>query len=136
MDQYSKYTLFKAIKDITKADFINLCDLLKCEFNSYYDTNMYDFKPEEITEGGIICVPFDNINKLYKSIRMKYIKNYPWITEKTIEEWTNNNDVLISKNSNLDIYLYSLKGAPQWSINEVCIMEKCFYMIGLKKLYM
>jgi len=49
MSTYTECYFLKSLKDITKNDIIELCKMLKQEFN-----NEIDFFPEKISEGGII----------------------------------------------------------------------------------
>lgn len=58
-------------KDITKKEFVSLCDNLQIIFNEHYNTTDYSFSPECISEGGIIFNNFNDKDK-YKSMRLFY----------------------------------------------------------------
>jgi len=63
-----------SIKNISKKEFVELCNNLQKEFNDYYDSNDYSFSPECITEGGIVFNNFDEEDK-YKTMRIYYDYN-------------------------------------------------------------
>ena len=76
-----------AIKNISKKEFIELCNDLQNEFNNYYSTNDYSFSPECITEGGIVFNNFNGDINGYKTIRIyftehsKHIKSYHFVSK-------------------------------------------------------
>lgn len=124
-----------AIKNISKKEFVKLCNDLQKEFNDYYVSNDYSFSPECITEGGIV---FNNFNEVYKYKTMRIffsdkdtIKLYGFINENIKDVWINDESVLIDKDKYLGTYLKSFYNAPQWTNNELKIFEKCFNNIGL-----
>ena len=123
------YTL-EAEKDITKNDIINICKLL----NTKYD-NGYTFKPEAITEGGIVY-NFNNGNtKWYKTVRLRVDDTlaggkWYWITDNVMNEWEGNDDVILSKNKKILIFLKSFHGAPVFTVDELKIWEECFNQNG------
>ena len=65
---YTSGIYLTATKSITKGDFVSLCK----DLNNKNEGNGIKFKPEPITEGGIVCVFPDNLpHDEYKSIRMR-----------------------------------------------------------------
>lgn len=129
----------QAVSDVTRQDFVKLCDDLQIKFNDYYKTDKYSFSPECITEGGII---FDNFNSFnnYKTMRVFFTddtntsrtgKLYGWINEKIKEEWMNDKSILIDKGSYIGTTLKSFGNAPQWTNNELKIFLNCFSNSGI-----
>jgi len=129
-----------AIKNISKKEFVELCNNLQDEFNYYYNTNDYSFKPECISEGGIVFNNFNEVCK-YKTMRIfltdkdtiggRREKLYGVINENIKDEWINDESVLIEKDKYLRTYLKSFHNAPQWTNDELKIFQKCFNNIGL-----
>lgn len=127
-------------KNITKQDFVYLCDNLEKDFNEIYNTQEFSFSPELITEGGIIFNNYEN-NDGYKSMRLYFCdKNYigvrtnnlyNFINKEIKNEWVNNNNILIKKNEYLGTFLKSRNKAPKWNNKDLEIFEKCFNNIGL-----
>lgn len=140
MSHIYKYTYaygyrLKANKIICKKDFHNLCNDLTKEFNEFYKTNVYGFKPEAITEGGIVFTNFYDQQKTgYKSMRLHTITKvgtYGMITDNVMEEWKNNEEILCKEGCILGTSLKSLGGASVWTYDELKIFEKCFNKIGI-----
>ena len=123
-----------SIKNISKKEFVELCNNLQKEFNDYYDSNDYSFSPECITEGGIVFNNFDEEDK-YKTMRITYsysIDNlYGYINNNIKDEWINDESILIDKDKYLRTFLKSSRNAPEWTNDELKIFEKCFNNIGL-----
>lgn len=42
------------------------------------------------------------------------------------DEWNQNNDVVINKKNEFELFLKAFHGAPLFTINEFKIFEKCF----------
>lgn len=129
-----------ALKNISKKEFVELCNDLQNEFNNYYSTNDYSFSPECISEGGIVFNNFNGANG-YKTMRIFFtdkdtigcnITNlYGYINKNIKDEWINDECILIDINTYLGTYLKSFNNAPQWTNNELKIFQKCFNNIGL-----
>jgi hypothetical protein len=131
----------KCEKNITKDDIVNMCNLLS-NTDKYF--NLCEFKPEGISEGGIIY-EFKNSydknshdKKPYKSVRFSLNdggsrRNWGWINENVMNEWAENNDIIFNQNDKFTIFLKSLYGAPLFTIDELEIWEKCFNQIGIVK---
>ena len=127
-------------KDITKKEFVELCNNLQNEFNKYYNTNDYSFSPECISEGGIIFDNFNTYNNGYKTMRIYFTdkKNicrekslYGFINKNIKDEWINDDSILIEKNKYLGTYLKSYRNALEWTNEELQIFKKCFENIEL-----
>jgi hypothetical protein len=129
-----------AIKNISKKEFVELCNNLQKEFNDYYNSNDYSFSPECITEGGIVFNNFGmGSTNGYKTMRIYFTDKfggmkqslYGMINDHIKDEWINDESILIDKDKYLGTYLKSFYNAPQWTNDELKIFEKCFNNIGL-----
>jgi hypothetical protein len=126
----------KTERIITKKDIITMCNLLNSN-NEY--SNLCEFKPEGITEGGIVFKFKDNFDKnWYKSVRLCVNSGdskgkWYWINENVISEWSDNNDIIFHKNTKFIIFLKSFYGAPLFTLDEIKIWEECFNQIGIVK---
>ncbi len=127
-------------KNITKKEFVELCNDLQIEFNNYYNTNDYSFSPECISEGGIIFNNFENRSEGYKTMRIYFTDKdnscrlnslYDTINRNIKQEWIKDENILINKNVYLGTYLKSFRNAPPWTNDELKIFIKCFNNIGL-----
>ncbi len=127
------YRLISKI-NITKNDIIILCNMLDKEFED--ESPKIKFVPEPKTEGGIQFL-FEGKEKWYKSIRLGIKEksgNWPYIKLSTVfDEWNQNNDVVIYKNNEFQLFFKAFHGAPIFTENELKIFEKCFEKIGLPK---
>ncbi len=121
-------------KDITKNDIIILCNMLNKEFEN--ESPKIKFVPEPITEGGIQFI-FEGNERWYKSIRLGIRDKrgkWPYIELSTVfDEWNQNNDVVINKKNEFQLFLKAFHGAPVFTVDELKIFEKCFEQIGLFK---
>ena len=85
MITYTSGLTLKTEKIITKNDIITMCKLLDTK-EEY--SNLCEFQPEGITEGGILFKFKHNLdNKWYKSVRLRVrhgVSNGKWY-------WINNN---------------------------------------------
>lgn len=123
MNTYTSGYKLVAKRDIMKKDMITLCNRL----NEHYSNAT--FEPEPITDGGIVFKFKDN-TMWYKTMRIS-IKDYPWIPRNVLEEWVDNTDVLIAKESIMTTCLKAFDGAPSFTLEELKIWESCFDEIGL-----
>ena len=132
--------ILEAVKNVSKKEFIELCNNLKNEFNNYYNTDDYSFRPECITEGGIVFNNFNDINS-YKSMRIYFVEKeyntfsrtknlYGWINNHIADEWISDDDILINKDEYIGTYA-RCNNAPNWDKYELTIFKKCFENIGL-----
>lgn len=135
MRTYAKGLSLKTERIITKNDIITMCNLLNsnCEYS-----NLCEFIPEGITEGGILYKFKDGFDKKwYKSVRLcvnhNQGGNWDWIDENVMHEWCGNNDIIFQKNTQFTIFLKSFNGAPLFTIDELLIWEECFKQIGIVK---
>jgi hypothetical protein len=123
---YTRAYQLKAIKDITKNDILLLCDYLNTNFEGI------TFKPEGITEGGIVY--HTNIPRYYKSFRLDIrndVGKWPWIRDDVMDEWRSNNDIIIYKGKVIDPFLKAFYDAPSYTHQELEIWEIGLEQIGL-----
>ena len=134
MTTYTIGLTLKTGRIITKDDIITMCKLLNSK--DIY-SNLCEFQPEGITEGGIVYKFKDCFdNEWYKSVRLcvnreKSRGNWYWINENVMSEWCENNDIIFDENIFFTIFLKSFHGAPLFTINELKIWEECFNQIGI-----
>ena len=130
---YTSGLTLKTERIITKDDIITMCKLLNSK-DAY--SNLCEFQPEPISEGGIIF-KFNNLdNKWYKSVRLCVTKDeskgkWYFINDNCLSEWTGNNDIIFDKNNIFTLFLKSFYGAPLFTIEELEIWEECFNQIGI-----
>lgn len=136
MITYTRGLTLKTQRIITKNDIIIMCNLLNSE-NAYL--NLCEFKPEGITEGGIVFRFIDPPFGWYKSVRLCVDREnadgtwYP-VYENVMTEWFGNDDIIFQTNTTFTIFLKSFRGAPLFTIDELKIWEKCFKQIGIVKI--
>lgn len=139
LNTYCNGFQLQSTKDISKKEFVELCNNLQTKFNEYYNTTKYIFSPECITEGGIV---FNNFNTRYeyKSMRMYFTNKqnncriaslYGFINTNIKEEWVNDENILINNNAYIGTYLKSFDDAPKWTNDELRIFKECFENVGL-----
>jgi hypothetical protein len=102
-------------RDITRKDFISICKELQCTI-------------EPITGGGFLQM--DN-EAGYKTIRIN-VQGFPWITPSTMEEWENDETILISVGTKSNTFLKAYDGAPAWSIGELEYYKEVLEKNGIK----
>jgi hypothetical protein len=137
MSTYNIGLSLKTERIITKNDIITMCNLLNsnCKYS-----NLCDFTPEAICEGGILYNFKDEFDKeWYKSVRLcvnhnRANGNWYTITENVISEWTGNDDIIFQKNTKFTTFLKSFRGAPVFTLDELKIWEECFKQIGIIKI--
>ena len=135
MITYCPGLTLKTTKIITKKDISVLCD----ELNKKYTE--VSFKPEKISEGGIIFNFKDNLdnqdNRWYKSVRLCAYKNigakWYWVEDNCLSEWNGSDDLIFPAKVKFTIFLKSFYGAPLFTIEELKIWEECFNQIGIIK---
>ena len=124
---------FKSKRVITKKDIVKICNLLN-DREEY--KNVCNFKPEPITEGGIVYCFFEN-DKRYKSVRFRcdgldyHKKQWSWVDNNVMSEWDNSDDLVLHANTKMDTFLKSFHDAPVFTIDELKIWEECFKEVGL-----
>jgi hypothetical protein len=136
MSTYTTGLHLKTERIITKNDIITMCNLLnsKCEY-----TNLCEFIPEGISEGGILFKFKGNFDKnWYKSVRLCVNRDgargkWYWVKENVMTEWFDNNDIIFQTNTKFTIFLKSFNGAPLFTLDELKIWEECFKQIGIVK---
>lgn len=132
---YTRGFTIKTNNNITKDDIITMCKLLNSK-NEY--SNLCEFQPQNIEEGGILFKFKDNFdNKWYKSVRLGiYDKNKgKWykINNNYFTEWIGNNDIIFNKNNKFTLFLKSFNGAPVFTLKELKLWVECFNQIGIVK---
>ena len=136
MTTYTSGITLKTKGIITKNDIIILCQLLNGR-DEYF--NMCEFRPEPITEGGILFNFKDELNnKWYKSVRLCVNNGESkgkWyrINDDVLTEWSENDDIIFDKGNKFTIFLKSFHGAPVFTLEELKIWEDCFNHIGIVK---
>ena len=125
---YTRAFQLKAIKDVNKHDIILLCDYLNTNFEGI------NFKPEGITEGGIVYNTNIPRARYYKTFRLSIDNNvgkwYP-ILDDVMTEWSNNNDIVIYKGKIIHPFLKAFYDAPSYTTAELEIWEIGLAKIGL-----
>ena len=137
MVTYTAGLKLKTDRIITKHDIITMCKLLNHQ-KEY--SNLCEFQPEGITEGGILFKFKDNAdnidNRWYKSVRL-CVKNgqsegeWYFVGDNCLSEWNENNDIIFPKNNKFILFLKSFNGAPLFTQEELKIWEECFNKIGI-----
>lgn len=122
----------KSQKIITKNDIINICELLNQE--EFYK-NICTFEPEPISEGGIIFKFINSPIEWYKSMRIYFAKEYSGgdlgiVKKDVMNEWKNNNDIIMNEKNIIKTYLKSFRNAPRFTQDELKIWESCFNKVG------
>lgn len=144
MATYNSGPRLFAHRCITKGDIMDLCEFLENDIAS--------FEPEPIGGGGILynfkvdiktdipCPVMNHSkvgcgdNKPYKSIRLNIgsIK-WPYLQGDYINEWKENDDVILHRGDRADIFLKSFCGAPPFTRAEIEMIVEGFRTIGLLK---
>ena len=122
-------------RDITKSDFVKICDEMDCF-------------PEAVCEGGFRY----NIREGYKTIRFGPLaydnailnglirgklefdytqEDWPWINKNTLSEWRNNSDILICKGQIINTTLKAFYGAEPFTVNELERWEEVLAKFGI-----
>lgn len=128
----------KISTDISKQDFVLLCDKVSREFSETFNEE-YEFAAEGILEGGIQMIKFPGSDKLikqprgdllrpYKSMRFFFHgqKKWPWIPLTWKNDWKNSDEILFEKGTKHSCFLKALYGAPTWTLEELEILANCF----------
>jgi hypothetical protein len=154
--QISTYTsgfTFVLNRDITKNDYITLCQSISDQLNNYHNLTGVDLikiMPEAITEGGFKFTggknksfgdsPFMENGKQYKTMRHfcnidagTYNRSrieWPRIDNETINKWINCNEIIFPQNMTGETYLKAFDGAPAWTLSELNIFKSCMENYG------
>tara|TARA_Y100000389_G_C17392660_1_gene480754 strand:- start:541 stop:1047 length:507 start_codon:yes stop_codon:yes gene_type:complete len=146
---YASGLTLKTKQKIIKNDIITLCNLLN---NKDKYSNLCEFQPEGITEGGILF-KFNKNNvdykkEWYKSVRlcvgsalqkgpynMTFQEAGKWyrIYEGSLAEWDGSDDIIFNENTTFSTFLKSFNGAPLFTLEELKLWEECFNQIGIVK---
>ena len=136
MNTYTTGLTLKTTRVIAKSDIITMCKSLN---NKEEYSNLCEFEPEGITEGGIVYKFKDGSdNNWYKTVRLCVSYGcsggkWYWINENVTSEWSENNDMIFDTNKKFTIFLKSFHGAPLFTLAELKIWETCFNEIGIVK---
>ena len=133
--------------DITKAEYIKICDEITRDLNAYYQEFHKDFSfvvevvPEPITEGGLLIKYYLNneySTQYYKTMRIinndKYyrrINNYPWVPGDCMKSWQNNDEIVYKANRDAHTFLKAFDKANRWTSDEIKIFLKVFTNHGI-----
>ena len=156
---YTHGFTFNTQKDITKREYIELCELISDKINiqnNFIGDSKIKIKPEPITEGGMI---FTNGNNnvygngnfhsgiYYKSMRhtcfmeekktkIREYLNWECINDNTYDEWYSSNEIIFPIIMRGETVLKSFRNAPAWTMDELIIIKECFenYNIICKKM--
>ena len=131
---YTNGITFKTNRIITKNDIISICKSLNSR-DEY--KNICEFKPEGVSEGGIVFDFKEKING-YKSVRLCVRCGstngiWYWVNNNVMNEWYENNDIIFNANTKFTIFLKSNGEAPAFTIDELRIWEECFNQCGIVK---
>jgi len=149
---YQSGFIYKSLIDITKKDIITLCKLLN---SLEYYKGVCTFEPEAISEGGIVYNFFNNdkvskclicsrngrkCSEIYKSIRfcLGYNGNsdrWPCVSIDVMDDWVNDDDIVISKRSEIHTYLKAFCGAPPFTKEELAVIDDAFATVGLVRMF-
>lgn len=131
---YTSGLSLKCERTVTKNDIITMCNLLN---NREEYSNLCEFEPEGISEGGIIFKFKNGFDpKWYKSVRLCVHCDgskgkWDFIRKNVMTEWSGNNDIIFNAKNKSSTYLKSFHGAPLFTLEELKIWEECFNQIGI-----
>ena len=139
MSTYTDIFDIRALRNITKGDFVALCKLLAVKYENKQE-NKYSFRPEPITEGGIEFM-FNSeeakINKWYKTVRFSRGPNrkfdWPWLKGDEIITWEDSNEIIVRQDERFGLFLKSFWGAPMFTIEELQLWEECLIQVGFER---
>ena len=137
--------------DITKSEYMIICNELTDKLNNYYNLYHKDYPfilnvvPERITEGGFQIKFYSssknndvNENDYYKSMRIintnkfcEYVNKYPFVEQDYNETWINNNDVVYKANKFAKTFLKAFYKANRWNRDELKLFLDVFNKHGI-----
>jgi hypothetical protein len=114
---------------LTTKTIVEICQDLETHFGEGYR-----FRPEAVSEGGIIWDDFPGkTGNMYKTCRFGiYQPKWPWITPTTFQEWQDTEDKQICNMKNNHCFLKAFDNAPAWTMREVEIFVHVFHKHGLQ----
>jgi hypothetical protein len=119
---------------ITRADFIAICEQL-CDRLSASSGVEVVIRPEPISEGGLFFASYEDIHGPYKSMRFSsrdIRPSWPWINSETVMTlWKEDQSIVFPSNAKIGTFLKAFKGAPQWTLEELRIIEDVFIDFGM-----
>lgn len=126
--QNSDGLVFKALEDISKSEFMEICD----ELTDYFGVVV---TPDPITEGGFKI----HTCKGYKCFRFYYTYKYKqgqleweWITDETPELWRHTEEILIPKGYEFRTRVKAFSGAELWTLDELRAVREILSNHGFK----
>lgn len=120
-------------KNLTRQQYVQICEKLSGVFNDFYGASEFRFEPEPITEGGLQMTAFPNKStQMFKTMRHRHAaKKWPWINKTVLEDWKHDNTVLFEKGEKIETFLKALQNAPAWTRQELELMAECFKDFGI-----
>ena len=109
---------------VSKGEFVLICKALDAAFG-----NGNEFRPEPIGNGFIIWSNWPGKEDCgYKCMRLfprgGGRDNWPWISDSVMEEWDNNDEILIPAGKYYT-FLKSFHSAPKWLRSELAKIKSC-----------
>ena len=128
----------KFTKNVTKSDYIKICNKLTEHLNEEYKNNnkslqLIQIYPELVSEGGLFFKGNDYKDPKYKSFR-HHIDNIKWSManyQTIMTDWENNNEIFINAKSSALTCLKAFGGAPRWTVKELSIFKNVFSEFGI-----
>ena len=128
---YTNGPLLYFNKDLSKKDYIEICNKLNHQFEETFQNKEYVFQPEPVSEGGLEMVKFPGKKEsMYKSLRHplrtkehdepEYKSQI--ITQNVMTEWLNDETIIIHQGLYSDTTLKAFYGAPIWTLEEIKII--------------
>lgn len=120
INTYKNLRTIYAARDITKHDIAFTCLQIQTAYREKELDTTIEFKPEPITEGGIVFV-FDKPN-MYKCIRFQHNGRFwPCVND---ENWLHDTTSIFPTGTKINLFLKAFYDAPSWSKAEIDIFLK------------
>lgn len=131
-ETYTSGYVLRVKRDVTMADMWETCAMLATVFG-----DGYEFRPEPITEGGIMCTNWpgkETAPSAYKTMRLRNLNGVHCLTKwprfdpaQAEETWKNNTGPLYAKDSVVSTFLKAFEGAPKWTVDELEKFALCLH---------
>lgn len=116
--------------DVTKSEFVYICDDISTLHEDYYAV------PEAIPEGGIQLMNDNCLNGKYKSMSFQFDNpffKWPRIySTNVMDMWFDSEDVIIQSGLQADTFLKAFFGAPVWDMSELDSIAATFAEFGIE----
>lgn len=134
MSTYAAGFNLKCLSNITKAQFIAMCQAIEIQLSADHSITLV---PEAITEGGIRFEGggYGNVHTggWYKTMRIRMEDlDWPRIYDTTLSEWTTDNEILYPAGTKGSTFLKAFNRAPIWTISELAIFKSVFESYGIR----